>query len=248
MYGKRNLFSVEELAFVDSFHIRGRTATISLAKEAGIREGMNILDIGSGPGGTARYLSSAFGAEVVGLDLTYDFTRLAGILSTKVSLPARNDFVCGDAEGLPFGEKCFDRVWMEHVQMNITGKKNLVEEIFRVLKPGGALAVYEVFQTGEAPPDYPLPWAEKPEGGVLISPEKMKEILETTGFDISRWHDCHNDIADWHTKVNLKSGTGGEHPPGVHLLMGKRAEEKVYNFITGVLDKRLAVIEAVLRK
>lgn len=46
-----------DLAAVDAFHIRGREATQELATLAGLREGDKVLDLGSGLGGTARYLA-----------------------------------------------------------------------------------------------------------------------------------------------------------------------------------------------
>lgn len=247
-YGPGQKVGVEELAIYDSFHLRGRAASISLAASVGMTQGLKILDVGSGPGGTARYLSDTFGAQVIGLDLTYSFSRLAKILSDKSRLSDFNRFVCASALEIPFNEEAFHMVWMEHVQMNIRDKALLVSELHRVLKSGGTLAMYEVFQSGNTPPDYPLPWAETPVGGTLTSHEIMKELLITSGFDVISWHDCLEEIKNWDKKRRLKRSSDDKQLLGAEMLMGDHARNKVENITTAVLDKRLMVIEAVLKK
>ncbi len=51
----------EDLAPVDEFHIRGREATLELARDAGLAPGTRVLDVGSGIGGPSRCLAHTFG-------------------------------------------------------------------------------------------------------------------------------------------------------------------------------------------
>ena len=247
-YDHGNKTGVKQLAAVGSFHLLGRQASESLAASVAIEPDMKILDVGSGPGGTARYLSEAFGVQVIGLDLTYSFSRLAKKLSEKSGLSDTTRFVCANALDIPFGNEKFDMVWLEHVQMNIRNKTRLVAELYRVLKPGGTLAIYEVFQVGSRPPEYPLPWADTPEVSFLIAPGKMKQLLETTGFNCLKWHDCLDEIRAWIETRRIKESASDNPVTGVNLLMGDRADEKVKNLIDAVMDKRLTVIEGVLKK
>lgn len=239
---------VNALAALDSFHLRGRAATVSLAGAVDLKPGLAVLDVGAGPGGTARYLAERFGVRVVGLDLTHDFTRLAALLSSKTKMDALTRFICASALEMPFNDACFDGVWMEHVQMNIPDKARLAGEIHRVLKPAGFLAMYEVFQAGETAPFFPLPWADDPSGSFLVSPETMRACLETAGFRVIRWKDCHDDIRLWLDKRSEKPGVSGVPTPDVRLLMGEHATQKVRNFTSAVLDKRLTVMEVVCQR
>lgn len=247
-FGDGKAPDVNDLAAVDSFHLRGRAATESLATSVDLKSGIAVLDVGSGPGGTARYLADRFGVSVTGLDLTFDFTRLADLLSGKLGLSGSTHFTCASALDMPFASSSFHGAWMEHVQMNIPDKARLAAEIHRILKPSGFLALYEVFQTGNRPPDYPLPWAEDPSCSMLTQPETMQHHLEKAGFKIERWHDCLEDTRLWIEKRSGRPPAPSRPVSDVRLLMGGQGTRKTRNLVTAVLDKRLAVIEAVCRK
>src|ERR671916_2067668 len=78
--------TVEDLAPVDQFHIRGREATLELAHRAGITAGMRALDVGGGLGGPARTLAAEFGCTVEVLDLTEEYCRAGAVLTAHTGL------------------------------------------------------------------------------------------------------------------------------------------------------------------
>ncbi len=247
-HGQGHTYQGKDIAAVSSFHLRGLSATVSLAESVEIPYGAKILDVGSGPGGTSRYLSETFGAQVVGLDLTYAFSKLAKYLSKKTGISDSTGFVCASALEIPLQSKKFDMIWLEHVQMNIMNKPRLVSELYRVLKQGGKLIMYEVFQSGKRAPEYPLPWAETSDFSFLISQDKMKQLLITSGFMVLKWHDTLEEIIKWIEMRRIRQPDSDKPVPGVNLLMGDRADEKVKHFIDAVMDKRLTVITGVLKK
>ncbi|MDP9005195.1 MAG: class I SAM-dependent methyltransferase [Verrucomicrobiota bacterium] len=57
----------------------------------------------------------------------------------------RHTDVVGDAHHLPFRDNVFDRVFAFNVFEHLTDPKKAAEEILRVLKPGGAVAVHTAF-------------------------------------------------------------------------------------------------------
>ncbi len=100
--------------------------------------GKRVLDVGSGNG----YVLSKYaqeGAEVAGIDITE-----AGIdLCRKrfASLGLRGHFVVGNAEELPFESDTFDCVCSMGVLHHTPDTEKAVDEIYRVLKPGGEVIV-----------------------------------------------------------------------------------------------------------
>ncbi len=54
-HGTLEGLTVADVAGADSFHIRGRAATVELAERVGFQSDWRVLDLGSGPGGTARH-------------------------------------------------------------------------------------------------------------------------------------------------------------------------------------------------
>lgn len=213
--------SLEELAPIDEFHIRGRAATLELAQAAGLSSTKRVLDIGSGIGGTSRCLAKEFGCRVTGIDLTDEYCQVASMLTAKVGLDGLVDYRQGDATNLPFEDNQFDVVWTEHVAMNIPDKRRFYSEMYRVLKPGGTLAIYDVLAGSSGPVLFPVPWARTPDTSFLVSPEELRDLLRDSGFTVSDWKDTTAEARVWFVNLAEKIRREGFPVLGFHLLMGQ---------------------------
>jgi ubiquinone/menaquinone biosynthesis C-methylase UbiE len=138
---------------------------------------MRVLDVGSGLGGPARCIAGEFGCRVTGVDLTDEYVRAAAMLAERVGLSNLVTYHQGDALDLPFPEATFDVVWTQHTAMNIRDKAALYREMFRVLTPGGALAIYDILAGPVTPVHFPVPWARVPETSFLITPDELHRFL-----------------------------------------------------------------------
>lgn len=238
----------EDLAPVDEFHIRGRTATLELARAAGLDANKHVLDVGSGIGGTSRCLAMEFGCRVTGIDLTDEYCRTAEMLSSKVGLADLVDYRQGDATNLPFDDGAFDVVWTEHVAMNIPDKTRLYEEMHRVLKPGGTLAIYDVLAGPSGAALFPVPWARTPETSFLVQPGELHRLLENAGFTIADWSDTTEAAHEWFMALAEKIRKEGFPLLGFHLLMGADFREMAQNQGRNLQERRIVLGQVVARK
>ena len=93
-----------------------------------------VLDIGSGNGYVlANYAKE--GADVTGVDITSKAIELCQIRFKNMNI--NGNFMVADAEKLPFPDEYFDCVCSMGVLHHIPNTQNAINEIFRVLKPGG---------------------------------------------------------------------------------------------------------------
>jgi predicted O-methyltransferase YrrM len=87
--------TIEALGPYDHFHGRGLEATEDMAALQAIQPTDHLLDVGSGLGGPARWLSARFGCRVTGIDLTQEFCAIAEHLTRLVGLEDRVHFRVG---------------------------------------------------------------------------------------------------------------------------------------------------------
>lgn len=238
----------EDLSAVDEFHIRGREATVELAQLAECAPGLRVLDVGSGLGGSARFLAAQHGCRVTGIDITPEFCDGAARLSQLVGLDGATQFQCGSALELPFPDASFDVVWTQHVQMNIADKRRLYGEIRRVLCDGGRFAFHDILAGPGGAPHYPVHWAETPELSFLIGPDDFLTLLERTGFRVAEWRDTTVVARAWYLAAFERRKDGDAPPAGIHLLMGRHAPAKFENFARNLVESRLTVYMGLLEK
>ncbi len=236
--------SVNQLAPFDQFHLRGIVATSELARAAGIEPTSNVLDVGCGIGGPARYLAATFACKVAGVDLSPAFVDAATYLTARCGLSGRITFQTGDALHLPFEEGEFDTVFLQHVAMNIEDRPALYAEILRVLALGGRLATYDLVR-GEGDTLYPVPWARDASTSFLLSEAETRTALEHAGFRVDKWIDETEPVLDW-----FKALMAGPHPsgPNLSLVMGPDFAAATANLARNIRENRVRVLSAVLDK
>ena len=237
-----------DLAPVDEFHIRGREATVELADRAGVRPGLRVLDVGSGLGGSLRYLAAERGCSGTGIDVTQEYVEAARALAELVKLGHAVEFRQGSALEVPFADGSFELAWTEHAQMNIADKPAFYGQLSRVLVPGGRLVFHDIFQGEGGPVHVPVPWADERSISFLARPALVREILQQARLRIVDWEDKTRQSLEWFVAVMERLKQSGPPPLGFHLLMGSTARVKLENMIRNLQEQRIVVIQAVAEK
>jgi arsenite methyltransferase len=176
---------------------------------AGLRPGERVLDLGSGAGFDAFLAAQQVGptGHVIGVDMTPEMIDRAKANAVNTGL-AHVDFRLGEIEHLPVEDASVD-VIMSNCVINLAPDKPTVfREAFRVLAPGGRLAISDVVAIGEIPAAIaadPAAYTGCVAGAAPVS--ELQWMIADAGFEdirIAVQAQSHTLIEEW------RPGSGAE--------------------------------------
>ncbi len=168
------------LAGGSEFRPGGMALTDELAAECDLAPGMPVLDVACGVGSTASHLAERWAVVMTALDSSPRFIEEARARDANVA------WVLGSAEAIPLPDACVDAVFCECFLSAAGDPDQVLHEARRVLRPGGRLAVSDMY-------------LRRPEGAVTSDApnatclrgargkEATLSLIARTGFAVRTW-------------------------------------------------------------
>ncbi len=151
---------------------------------ASLKDGQVVLDLGSGAGFDCFLAARAVGkgGRVIGVDMTHEMLTKARDNAQKNGF-TNVEFRLGEIEALPVADNSVD-VIISNCVINLSPEKQRVfNEAFRVLRPGGRLAVADVVATAPLPDDIKANWTAYT--GCMAGASQIADLqrmLQASGF------------------------------------------------------------------
>lgn len=141
------------VAFIDQDNSPpGHEGTVAWWSErAGIERGSRVLDLACNTGYSSRTLCKRVGCEAAGIDLSERAIAAARAAASAPCFDGKLEYRSGDASELPWPDASFSHVVAGCCFGFIERRDRALDEVSRVLEPGGALCVAALAYTSEPP-------------------------------------------------------------------------------------------------
>lgn len=132
----------------DDIREASRRTVESMIERVGDVAGKRVVDLGSGYGGAARVLAGK-GAHVTCLNLSKVENERNRTLNAEAGLDGAIDVIDGSYDAMPFEPASFDVAWSQDAILHAPDRAAVLDEVARVLKPGGLFVFHDPMQADD---------------------------------------------------------------------------------------------------
>ena len=195
-YGKKQIDTLE-MIWGEGYLSPGGASEIDLILNDKSLKNKKILDIGCGCGSAAfHFIKNHSPNYVLGVDVEEMVIKRANALKSNLIEKKKVDFKVIQRGELPFDDLSFDVIFSKDTFLHILDKERLVEDLYRVLKPGGFLCVGDWMRIDDNAPSKLMQEYIKLEGLSMnmCSLQRYGNALNNAGFknikltDRNKWY------------------------------------------------------------
>lgn len=166
----------------ESIFIASRRTVERIASNLEINASTRILDIGSGYGGAARFLAKTYGCHVTALNLSEVENRRNRDMNKVQGVDHLIDVVDGSFEDIPLPDESVDIVWSQDAILHSGDRETVIEEVARLLKPGGSFTFTDPMMANGSSQKGLKPILDRIHLETLGSPEFYRETTRRHGM------------------------------------------------------------------
>jgi len=178
-----------------------RTVSTMAAALTDLDADSRIIDLGSGYGGSARYLAATFGCHVTCLNLSQTQNALNQKKNDETGLSSLIDVVHGSFEDIPSPAAQYDVAWSQDAFLHSGNLRRVLDEIGRVLKPGGQVIFTDPMQADDCPDGVLQPILDRIHLETLGSFAYYRSALTKIGFEEVTVSPMLNQLKAHYTRV-----------------------------------------------
>ena len=172
-----------------------------------------VIDVGCGSGTIAIGLCKAVGCQVTGVDLSG--VRIANAIASLEDQPQdvrdRVAFKKGSATDLPIEDESFDRAWSQATIYHVPDKVKVLEEVYRVLKPGGIFVFDDLIKPQPEIGDKARKFVyERLLYDTDFSFESYQAALKDAGFEVLQAEDLSRHLKTSYLMLSDAASQGNE--------------------------------------
>lgn len=171
-----------------------RTNDRMIAK-SGIAAKDLVLDVGCGYGALARELARKVGCKVLATNISEKELEWARELTEQAGLGDKVEFGWADFHDLPYETEAFDAYWSQEAFLHAADKHKVLEEAFRVLRPGGRLVFSDVIVRRGTPDEVRQRIYDRIKSPDMWDTPEYRRALKRIGFTIQEDQDWSDNVA-----------------------------------------------------
>jgi cyclopropane fatty-acyl-phospholipid synthase-like methyltransferase len=225
--------TLSDLTDLDQLHYHGTEALDVAIDACGIGPGSNVLEIGAGWGGPARYLAATTGAKVTAVELQPDYHDVAQSLTTRAGLSDRITHMRADFLDVPLPGASFTHVVSWLALYHIPKRATYLAKARDLLKPQGNFWAEDLVRLSQLDPVGEAEMAAAMFPNSLVGPDDYARDLAACGFAGVNVSDMTADWRDF-TASRLQAFLANSAAyEDVHGSDGRRAIQSFYENVSG---------------
>lgn len=167
----------------DTIYEASRRTIRQMAEKSGfVGKKARVIDLGGGFSGSARFLAGNYGWEVVVLNLSEAENQRGRKMNKEQGLDHLIEVIDGSFNSIPYPDESFDIVWSQDAILHSDNRTRVLDEAYRVLRPGGEMIFTDPMQADGCPEGVLQPIYERIHLLSLGSPGFYRDYAQKIGF------------------------------------------------------------------